>query len=53
MSPAEQEELRQAMQAEPPEGGLWNGPKVPETADKLRAIARVLNAGEGAVFLGN
>lgn len=28
LSPAEQDELRQAMTGEPPEGGLWNGPKV-------------------------
>ena len=28
MSPAEREELRQAMTREPAEGGLWNGPKV-------------------------
>jgi len=28
LSPAEQDELRQAMTREPPEGGLWNGPKV-------------------------
>jgi len=27
--------------------------RVPETADELRAIAKVLNAGDGAVFLGN
>ena len=26
---------------------------LPETADELRAIAKVLNAGEGSVFLGN
>ena len=28
MSPAEQAALRQAMKGEPPEGGLWSGPKV-------------------------
>lgn len=28
LSPDLQEELRQAMKQEPPEGGLWNGPKV-------------------------
>jgi hypothetical protein len=28
-------------------------PPLPETADELRAIAKVLNAGDGAVFLGN
>jgi transposase len=28
LSPDLQEELRQAMTQEPPEGGLWNGPKV-------------------------
>ncbi len=26
---------------------------LPETADELRAIAKVLNAGEGSVFVGN